>query len=94
MWATGVFGSCVLLDRSDLHVGDAPLLDEAHRHDVRRHQADAGVQPGEQIRTHLGRRQLPRGRQLLGDAGQRDVALPEDRAPRLQRLDAERACRP
>ena len=30
-------------------------------------------------------------RQLLGDAGQRDVALPEDRAPRLQRLDAHRA---
>ena len=76
---------------SHFHVRDASLLHEAHGHHVRRHQADAGVQSGEQVGAHLGDRQLPRLRQLLGDGVERDVALPEDRAPRLQRLDAERA---
>ena len=41
--------------RSDLHVGEAPFLHEAQRHDVRGHQAHAGIQPGDQIRAHRPR---------------------------------------
>src|SRR5207237_10846308 len=76
---------------SDLHVGDTKLLDEAHSHDMRRYKTHAGIQPGEQVGTHVSRRQLPRLRELLGEVAKGNVALPEDCAARLQRLDAQRA---
>src|SRR5205085_5270366 len=73
---------------SDLHVGNAPLLDHSERHDMRRDETHSWVQAGKQVCPNLRDRQLPGLRELLGTAVERDVALPEDRAARLQRLDA------
>lgn len=82
--------TCCAAQPLQLHVGDTPLLDQPHGHDMRRHKMHAGIQPGDQVGAHFGDRLLPCLRELLRDVVERDVALPEDRAACLQRLHAER----
>src|SRR5436190_18206698 len=79
----------VMIVASRLHVGKSALLSEGQPHHMRGDEANAGIETGNQIRAHLVDRQLSCLGQLLRDESEGNVALPEDRAPCLHRLDAD-----
>ena len=56
---------------------------------MRRHQTHAGIESRDQIRPNLRKRHLKRRRQLLGDLAERNVALPEHGAARLDCLHTD-----